>query len=433
MNIKSTFFTFFKKASLHEVFFVYLGSLLNGVSLFLVTIFLGRILEKNLFGIFALSILVLSTVAEMSDFGLNGGLLRFAPYYIAQKEENKLKQLVKTIWQWRVWLSVILTCTGVASSQFLAEHIFNNPEIAKYLAFSFLGVGGVVLVGFTSTYLQAAQKFLTNSIVQSLKGLLRLILVVTCYLCGVQNIFIYLLIYIAVPWFLFLYSYRYLPNGFRAVEIERDTKRSMHAQLAKFSFWFTVWSLSAILASRIDQVMLSRLMGLDKVAVYAIAFQFVYIYSLILQSVTVVLMPKTNSLQTNQELWSLSKRILLWIVPLIIFLIPIIFISQYVVSYIFGVKYAESIPVYMVLSYSMLISLIGIPFSLIIIAFNKTKLVAYSGFLQLIVNLLLNILLIPRFGVMGAAYTFGLGIFVSLAYNLICVIFLFKREKLSVV
>lgn len=433
MNIKSTFFTFFKKASLHQVFFVYLGFLLNGTSLFLVNIFLGRILEKNLFGIFALSILVLSTVAEMSDFGLNGGLLRFAPYYIAQKEENKLKQLVKTIWQWRVWLSVILTCAGVVFSPFLAMYIFNNPEITKYLAFSFLGVGGVVLVGFTSTYLQARQKFLTNSLVQSLKGLLRLILVLVCYACGVQNVFIYLLIYIAVPWVLFLYSYKYLPNGFRVVEIEDETKRSMHAQLAKFSFWLTIWSLSAILASRIDQVMLSRLMGLDKVAVYAIAFQFVYIYSLILQSVTAVLMPKINGLQTKGELWLFSKRILLWIVPLILFLIPIIFISQYVVSYIFGAKYVESIPVYMVLSYSMLISLIGIPASLIITVFNKTKLVAYSGFLQLIVNLLLNIILIPRFGVMGAAYTFGLGVLVSLVYNLVCAIFLFKREKLSVI
>jgi O-antigen/teichoic acid export membrane protein len=427
------FITILKKKALHEVSFVYTGALINGLSLFCINIFLGRILEKNLFGVFSLSIMVLSAVAEMSDFGLNGGLLRFAPYYLAQGEESKLKQLVKTIWRWRVWLSAILTFGGIAVSPLLAQYVFNRPEITRQLMFAFLGIGGVVLVGFTSTYLQASQKFLTNSIMQSLKGVLRLALVVVLYLIGVRDVFSYLFIYIFIPWVLFLFSYKYLPPSFRGVQIEEEVKQKMHSQLAKFSFWLTIWSLSAILASKVDQIMLSNLMGLEKVAVYTMAFQFVYVYSLALQSITAVLMPKINALKTNEELWGFAKRIMKWVAPLVLLLILAIYISQFVIGFVFGHKYTESIPVYMFLSYSMLVSFIAIPTSLIITAFNKTQLVAYSGFLQLIINFVLNLVLIPRFGVMGAAYTFGVGLATAFLYNLICSVYLLKKKQIQIV
>lgn len=423
----------FNKKAFKDVSFVYAGSLLNGVSLFAINIILGRILDKDAFGIFSLSILALSTVAEMSDFGLNGGLLRFAPYYIKNNEDNKLKQLVKTIWSWRVWLSVILTIGGIILSPFIAKYIFNRPEITYYLIFSFVGIGGVILLGFVTTFLQAKENFFYNATLQSLKGLLRLILVVGFYLAGVRSIFVFLSVYISIPWILFLFSYKSLPENFRKVEIEKEIKEKMNSELAKFSFWLTIWSLSAILSSRVDQAMLSHLMGLEKVAVYTMAFQFVFLYAIALQAITSVLMPKMNALKTNEEVVLFIKKVWKWILPVSLAAILLVYPSKFMISLVFGAKYLESIPVYLILSYSMLVSFIGIPLSLIITAFNKTQLVAFSGFIQLIVNFTFNLILIPRYGVIGAGITFALGIIFSFLYNSICSIYLLKFKKISVV
>ena len=169
---------FKNKKFLSDTALVYLGALLNGVSLFLINVALGRSLDKEWFAVFSLSVLALSTVAEMSDFGLNGGLLRFAPYYIGRGEENKLKQLLKIVWRWRIWLSIVLTFGGIIFSYPIARHIFNQPVLTGYLAFSFLGVGGVVLLGFVSAYLQASRRFFYNSAIQGLKGLLRLLIII---------------------------------------------------------------------------------------------------------------------------------------------------------------------------------------------------------------------------------------------------------------
>ncbi len=203
--------------------------------------------------------------------------------------------------------------------------------------------------------------------------------------------------------------------------------------MAKFSFWLTIWSLSAILASRVDQIMLSNLMGLEKVAVYSMAFQFVYVYSLAQQSITTVLMPKMNSLRSNVELVQFCRRALVWLIPLTIIIGILIYPSKIIIGFVFGHKYVEALPVYLVLSFSMLINFIAIPFSLLITAFNRTHLVAFSGFLQLAVNLALNFVLIPRFGVIGAAYTFGLGIMLSFLYNAVCSWYLLRFKQINVV
>jgi O-antigen/teichoic acid export membrane protein len=260
--------------SLRHTVFVYVGSLVNGGSLFLLNIILARALSKPIFGIFSLSVFVLSTIAEVSDFGLNAGLLRFAPYYIATGEYDKLSQLVRTIWQWRVSLTVVLTAICAIFSKFIAIYLLGQPLVAPYLLYASLGIGGVILLGFLTTFLQASQRFIYQAIVQSLKGLLRLIIVIVLYVSGVRNLYAYLTVYVAVPWLLFLFNYRALPSGFRQQVVGKDIRMQLHGQLARFSFWLTVASLASILSGKADQVIISHYLGLEDVALSSATSSF---------------------------------------------------------------------------------------------------------------------------------------------------------------
>ncbi|MDD2807881.1 MAG: oligosaccharide flippase family protein [Patescibacteria group bacterium] len=423
---------FISRQAVHDVSLVYVGALLNGVSLFLINIFLGRALTKDLFGVFSLSILVLSTVAEMSDFGLNAGLLRFVPFYLRSGEENKLKQLIKTIWRWRIYLSLVLTVGGVVLSSVIAKYIFNRPEIASYVAVSFLGIGGVVLLGFTSTYLQAVSRFKYNAKLQALKGLLRLLLVLILVFVKIHAVLPYLIIYIVIPWLLFAVSYFVLPKNFQTVQVSPETKKTINSQLARFSFWLMIWSFAAIIASRIDQIMVSRLLGLEKVAVYAMAFQFIYLYSLAIQSVTAVLMPRINSLQNNQEVREFVKKIWRWLLPTAAVALLLLYPSQYLIQLILGSKYNESLLVYLILSGAMIISFVTIPFSLVITVFNQTKLVALSGLIQLLFNYFGNLFFIPQYGVMGAGFTFIIGVAFSLFFNWFWSVYLLRYKQIVI-
>lgn len=432
MKLLERFKKIFGKRSLREVGFVYFGMLANGASLFLISVIIGRYAEKDIFALFVLATALLSTVAEMSDFGLNGGLLRFAPHYIATGEEGKLKQLIRTIWNWRVRLSGILTVGGIILSYPIANYIYGQPALAPYLAFSFLGIGGVVLLGFVTTYLQARQRFAFNSLLQSGKGILRLLITGLLLVAGIGNLYAILAIYIFVPWVLFLIGYAALPKGFREVELESEVKEKIHSQLAQFSFWLAVWSFFAIIASRVDQAMLSHLLGLEKVAVYAVAMQFIYVYALATQSISAVLIPKMSALRSKDEFAAFAKKSLAWLIPAAIVGALLIYPSQYFITLFFGGKYADAMPVYLILAFGALLNILAIPFSLIINVYNKTSLYAISGVLQLFINIGLNFWLIPAYGVEGAAYAYVLGLAFSVAYTMLCAGYLLKYREVAI-
>lgn len=417
-----------KKRSLRELAYVYGGTLASGISLFLVNVILGRSLGKEEFALFALAILVLSMVAELSDFGLNSGLLRFVPFYAASGEEKKLGQVVRIVWKWRLWLSALLTVGGIALAYPLAQYVFKQPPLFPYLIVAFLGVGGTIFLGFLTVYLQARQRFFYTSLLQGLKGLSRLIVIGGCILFGVQNLLLLVALYALIPWVIFLFNTKVLPPDIKQSGGDQEEEIEAKKKLSQFSFWVAVWSFSAIIAGKIDQIMISNLLGLSSVAVYAIASQLLYVYALASQSINTVLLPKVSALQSREELIKFVLRVARWCVVGVFGLAVLIYPSQYLILFFFGAKYAASLPVYLVLAYSYLITFLLIPFSLVVTVLNKTVLYAVSGVLQLASNIILNFLFIPQYGVMGAAYAFGIGIFISFLYYGLSSLYLLKKK-----
>jgi len=420
--------TILKKKALHHTSIVAAGSLINGASLFALNVVLTRSLSQDLFGIFSLSVIALSTVAEMSDFGLNLGLLRFAPYYIATQQTDKLKQLIKTIWNWRVNLAGILTILGITLAYPVAKYIFGQTEVTPYIAYSFLGIGGVILIGFVATYLQSSQQFFRQASVQALKGILRLLTVVVLAFFSVKNLYAYLSAYIFVPWLLFAVNYGVLPERFRQVTIDKEIKDKLHAQLARFSLWLTVSSLLTIGVGKLEQVMISHYLGLAEVATYTVAWQLVQAMPVVYGSINSVLMPKVSGLASKTELVAFVRRISKWILFGTIGIAVLIFPSQYLITLLFGQKYSPAIPVYLVLAYSLLFNVISIPFSLAITAFNRTHIMALAGIFQLILFTGSNYLLIPRFGIQGAAIAFAISNCTQFFWNVGWATYLVKNK-----
>ncbi len=428
MQLKEWIQSIFKKRALHQTAFVTIGSLINGVSLLALNVVLARALSQELFGIFSLSVLALSTMAEISDFGLNAGLLRFAPYYISTNQTEKLKQLVKTIWRWRVTLTWVLTLGGIVFSYPLAKYLFGQAKIALYLAYSFLGVGGVILLGFLATFLQSKQRFFYQASVQSLKGFSRLLIVVILAILGVKNLFAYLSVYIFVPWVLFLANYGVFPEKFRKVEVDGEVKRNLHSQLAKFSFWLTVSSLMAIAGGKIDQVMISHYLGLENVAVFTVAWQLIQVFPVLYGSITSVLMPKISGLRNKVELVAFVKRVFKWVFVGTVGVAFLIYPSQYLINLFFGHKYVAAMPVYLILAYGMLLNVLVIPFSMTVTVFNRTHIMAMGAFFQTVLLIICNLIFIPRYGIMGTAYTYIISLVGNFVWNAVWAYYLIKKK-----
>lgn len=418
--------------ALQQTAFVYAGSLLNAASLFALNVLLARSLDQYNYGIFSLSILVLMTIAELTDFGLNASILRFAPHYIAQRENHKLKQLLFTVWRWRLSFTAVLTIGTIVTAPWVARLVLGQSAVSPYLMYSALGIGGVVLLGFVSTFLQASQRFYLNAALQSLKGLLRLGIVLVLYYCGVRTLFAYVSAYIVVPWLLGLWSMHTLPSDFRKVRLEDNDRKVIHNQVAKFSFWVTLSTFLGLLASRIDHVMVSHFLGLSQVAVFTVAWQFIQFFPLIYNAITAVLMPKFATAPDRASLGKMVRRTVRFVSVGVILALLYIYPSKYLIAWMFGEQYVSAMPVYMILAAGYALNIFIVPFSLVISVFNRTQLFVVTGVIQMVTTVVGNVLFIPTFGVIGAAYTFAVAMIVQLCVTVGIAAYLLKKKEFIV-
>lgn len=418
--------------ALRETAITYGGLVLGGASLFLLNVLMGRWLDPAQYGGFSIALVALNTLAELSDFGLNAALIRFASYYSAHGETGKLHLLMKMVWIWRVRLAAILTVSGIAFSRLIAQHVFNAPELGQLLALSFLGIGGVIFLGFVTTYLQATRHYTRAACLQISKGLLRLALVGGFYMAGFSSLRPAMVLYAAVPWILFTASARFLPRGFLAADVRDADAVAIRRQLGHFSFWIALWSFAAVVSGRVEQVFVSGLMGLSAVATYSVAYQFIQFYSVGVQAISAVTGPRIGAVRTRAELAVVSRRAFRWLSALVVLLIPFVFVSARLIPIFFGTKYAGAMPVYIVLSLGYLFYFLATPFSFVISAYNRTYLYAVCAVIQFGITVALNYLLIPRMGIQGASAAFAIGSLYMFAFNAVSAAWLVRYREFSV-
>ena len=89
-------------------------------------------------------------------------------------------------------------------------------------------------------------------------------------------------------------------------------------------------------------------------------------------------------------------------------------------------------PLYVILAYGTLLSVLAIPFTLAIIVFNRTYIATISCFVQLLINVVGNFIFIPRYGIMGAAYTFAASSVVMFMWSLVWALYLMKKKDFNI-
>ena len=194
--------------------FTYIATVISALGMFITNLLLSRVFPVEWFGVFTISLIVVNTVAEFSDLGLNNTIMRFIPHYNASGEVEKRKEVFWFIWNIRFFLIVVLTISGIIFSKAIASHLLSQPILSKYIAISSLGIGGVISLSFLSSYLQSTKRFKRNALIQVYKGIIRVFIVTILLLFKVQNIIVYIVAISFIPWLLFLLNYKELKPEF---------------------------------------------------------------------------------------------------------------------------------------------------------------------------------------------------------------------------
>jgi PST family polysaccharide transporter len=166
-------------------------------------------------------------------------------------------------------------------------------------------------------------------------------------------------------------------------------------------------SIAVMIYMKIDQIMIGQMLGNDAVGIYSAAVRISEIWYFIATAVAASVLPaileakKNNEAQYRERLQALFD-LMTWIAIMVA--LPVTFFAKPLVTMLFGAEYSEAGGVLAIHVWATVFVFLGVAGGNWFLAENQQLISLQRTALGAVVNVLLNILLIPTLGVVGAAW-----------------------------
>jgi O-antigen/teichoic acid export membrane protein len=194
-----------------------------------------------------------------------------------------------------------------------------------------------------------------------------------------------------------------LRSGHFAIRL-RNFRWDLARELFRRSLPISISGMFVMVFMRIDQIMLSKMIGMEAVGIYSVAVLLVEGPNVIIMIAATLLLPIFSRLRGNQmmsAILSLSFRATAWGSLILVTLYSLF--GEYILRALWGEQYIASLMPLKVLAWSALFMWVGGLHGPIMVAFDLTRYAPILVSFQASVNVLLNFLLIPKHGPTGAA------------------------------
>ena len=177
-----------------------------------------------------------------------------------------------------------------------------------------------------------------------------------------------------------------------------------------FSFPLLFSSWSSYIVTWVDTYVIKYFLTLEKVGIYQAAYKiFNTLRSFILTGIVTVFTPIIMVLKTENRIDKIKKFYLMRIIPQISFFIfvtiaIILLLTDSAFRFIYGNSFHNSVLPFKILITTMSFGAISSLLTPIITSFDMTKKMLYLGIFAGVFNLVADVLLVPRFGILGAAF-----------------------------
>lgn len=203
--------------------------------------------------------------------------------------------------------------------------------------------------------------------------------------------------------FMYTYLRRKYYGGLRTLRFNFNITR----ELVRDSFPLIFASAFFLIYARIDQVMIKNMMSAEYVGLYDAAVRMSEISYFIPNIIVAALFPAIiNAKKINDTIYFKRIQKLFFTLFLISASIAIVtmLLSKYLTLIIFGTGFIETIPILKIYVWSNIGAALNLLIQQILISENLTKNVTLTIFCGMLVNVVLNLYLIPQYGMAGAAY-----------------------------
>lgn len=360
------------------------GLLISKVVTFATYVVLARFLLPQKFGELVFIVTIIQVATVLADFGLN-------QWYQKQADLEDKTQLFSNI--------VVARMLTLCISSLILYAILTAFPVIKvqyWLLIAILFPESIISI--TDGYYLERKKTLRVAFKNASKiGILLLGFFATKDFFSVQlALYFYLLGSLVTALWSFPYKNSFIKPTFN--QIINTLKGSMS---------YAFLNLTSYAYARGDSVILRILRGDTALGLYGSAYRYLESVALIPTALSHNLFPisaqkKGVTIQQLKKIWMLTA-----LAGLVIGSLFFVF-SDILIVWLLGTAYATAVPVMHVFSIVVFLFFINSPLNTVVISSDYVTSFTPWGIANTLFNLILNVLLIPQFGIIGAAYAMAL-------------------------
>ncbi len=406
---------------------------------YIFTIFIARAYGANAMGIYTLSLTVFNIAVLIAKLGLDTAMLKFVAEYSAQKKWIEIKKIYWKIIALVVPIAIAITLSAYFLSPLIAQYIFHKPYLSEYFQIVSIAILPFVLLSINREAIRGLKNIKVYSMLTNvLVALLATIILIILYFYS-HDIHLYdnknKMPLIAQVGAIVLTSFISILAWFN-----RRTRKDKKKQLSKTLNYRDILSVSTpmlvtssmgLIMGSTDIIMLGMFATELDVGVYNVALKVSMITSISLTAINTISAPKFAAFWGERDIKGLSKmvrqstQLIFWTsFPVLAILL---FFPKWILGY-FGQEFIIGSTALMALAVGQFINSASGSVGQIMNMTNNQFFLQYTSIISAVINVVLNYILIPKYGVVGAALSTAAS---GVIWNIMCIIFIKSRLGVS--
>ena len=394
--------------------FVLKGSLSTAITLFFVQglrfvsgVLIGRFYGADASGKLTLVVTVMGIFAIFVNFGVKEALQKLIPEL---REKYNLKTAYAVFLKGNqiiLLLSFISAIILYIISPWLANY-WNEPDMVNLFRISSLFIPFFVLGELNYFSLRAALKVHTANMSLVVPTIIRIavLLLITFYFFNTYNpIYLHWSTLCVLPWlFSLIPVYQFFHKPSAAIDTVSETS---HQQIITVAFPMLMTYLAFAVNNSADVFILkANDIGTDAVGIYKTCTNISMLAATLLVALNTTVQPKMTQLYTQQNYdevrrISVKSSKLIFLLSLPVFIV-LLFFSKYVMC-LYGDEFMKGAMCLSVLTLGQIVNTVCGPVAQLMNATGHHRQFRNISFIGMAINILANLLLIPQFGILGAA------------------------------
>lgn len=391
------------------------------------SIIAARYYGAEMIGFVALLNSVSAIAGLFANFGMSMALLRLIPEYKVKFSEAVSFTLYTKILRLVIFVSLFVASIVYLLSGILANDIYSKPDLELFIALMAITIIFQSINQINVTMFRVLKKIKLFALTELLPKIISAILLVVLTFVWYDY---YNLAYITVitPMIVSLLFLIYILTKI-VVNVEKDSQTLLpsYQSILALSFPMFMTNSLQVIMGQSDVVMIGIFRSTSELGVYSIVFTLAMLISFVLTSVNVMAAPKFSELFHHNKMDELvyivekSSKLMFWVtLPIIIILV----VLGKLILGIWGEAFVSGYTALVILVVGQFINAASGSVGYIMNMVGYQKQFRNIVFVAVIVNISLNYLLIPIYGIVGAAWATAISIAL---WNLLAVLFIRKR------